>query len=174
MTDGVRDDLRRAGDVIRWATWPTIRTQTMAHHAWNVCRILTTIWPHAPAPVIVRALHHDSGELGAGDIPHPYKRDRPELKAIMDSLEDDSLALCGVVLPVVDDQWLVRLKLCDWIEMLEYAWDEHLLGSAFAWPVAQRMDELLDESLPGGRVEAYIRERRIWFRMMQTRRRAAL
>jgi len=171
MTDGVRDDPRRAGDVTRFATWPTIRTQTCAHHAWNVCRILVAIWPHAPAPVIVRALHHDSGELGSGDIPFPFKRDNPELKVIMDRLEEASLLACGISLPQVSDEWVRRLKICDWIEMLEFAWDEHLLGSAFAWPVIERMDDSLETASVPGEVTTYIAERRARFQMMNRHRR---
>lgn len=140
----VRDDTRKAGDVIRYHTWPTITHQSIAHHSWNVWRIVHMIWVVAlrmeiPAAVVEYIMLHDCGEIRTGDAPYPVKRDNPTLKEVMDILENEALAEQGIHLEHPNDLWAWRIKLAHSIEMLEFGVDEMLLGSRYAAPVMLRM-----------------------------------
>ena len=117
MSDPVRTDARMAGDVRRYHTWPVHHQQTIAHHSWNVARILLEIWPDAPRSAIVYAITHDLGEVGTGDIPFPIKRENPDLKAIMDRLEHAVVEGLGLEIPELDPQWTTAMKICDLLEM---------------------------------------------------------
>lgn len=140
----IRTDSRRAGDVIRWSTWPVIRTQTCAHHTWNVMRILVEIWPEVPAEALVAALYHDAGELGSGDIPFPYKAQNKILKKMMDEMEERSLEEQGVHVPPITDVWARRIKICDLVEMLEHGMDEVILGSMAGRIVIRNIEDALE------------------------------
>ena len=168
--DPVRGDARMAGNVRRYHTWPVRDQQTVAHHSWNKARILLEIWPDAPREAIVYALRHDLGEVGTGDIPFPIKRENPDLKAIMDRLEDDVLQGMGVAIPHVSVLWSQRLKVCDLLEMWEYGMEEVLMGNLFAWPIIDRTLSVVtkmvnlwhDESR--NPVRHFIAVREDWFR----------
>jgi len=99
-----------------------------------------TIWPDAPARAAEFAVFHDSGELGAGDIPYPYKARHPALKEIISALEEESLSDQGIRPQWVDDVWRWRIKTADLIEMLEKGMEETLMGNKFGIPVALAMD----------------------------------
>lgn len=126
-------------------------------------RIISTLWPDAPAAVLVAALFHDSGELGSGDIPYPYKAQHPDLKAIMGQLESASLREQGILVPHVDELWAWRIKTADLIEMLEKGMDEVLLGNRFGVPVIRAIETSLDARLSGHPercvVETYLADR---------------
>lgn len=148
----VRSDTRQAGNVMRYHTWPTIRQQTIADHSWNVWRIINAIWgisygTDIPHHVTEHIMLHDCGELRTGDAPYPIKRDNPELKRVMDRLEDESLAEQGIFLSKITEQWKWRIKVGHTIEMMEFGLEELLLGSAHAGPVVLRMRVWLDEQM---------------------------
>jgi hypothetical protein len=134
VTPDPRRDPRCAGDVQRWHTWPTRDKQSVAHHSWNVARILLAIWPSAPSEVIVEALFHDIGEVGSGDVPFPVKRDNPTLGKEMNRVETDArYAMCipwGVPAPQnLGDVSLKIIGLCDRLEMWEFALGELMAGN---------------------------------------------
>lgn len=143
LRDAVRSDARRAGDVIRYSSWPHIKQQTTGVHTWQVMRILASIWPDVTADAMVFALHHDSGELGSGDIPYPHKAQDPMLKAIMDGLESRSLEDQGVSPPDPGPDWRWRIKTCDLIEMLEHGMDEVIMGNRYGIPIVWAMESNL-------------------------------
>lgn len=179
LRDAVRSDSRRAGDVIRYASWPHLRTQTTGAHTWQVMRILTTIWPRATADALVFALHHDSGELGSGDIPYPHKLLRPELKAIMDELEAESLLDQDIQVPDPGPDWRWRIKTCDLIEMLEQGMDEVIMGNRYGVPIVHGMESMLHQRVmvdtpptqaDRSAVEVYMRNRWVRFRELEKTR----
>src|SRR5947208_2732904 len=83
-------DPRRAGRVLRYHTWPHIRPQTVAEHGWQVARILLAWWPSASQELVNHCLFHDVGEVAAGDVPFPAKRDDEALRRTHDSTEMDA------------------------------------------------------------------------------------
>lgn len=129
---------RMGGEVHRYHTWPTIRTQTVADHTFNVIRIYWHLFGSVPAEVTAYLIFHDIPEMVVGDPPHPIKLHNPPLKAIYDDLEGAALAeMLGEgeamdVLTSVTDEERVRMKACDLLEMAEFAAIEIGLGNKFA------------------------------------------
>lgn len=77
-----------AGAVTRWHTWPTIKPQDLATHSWGVAMIVAQIAP-GRHDLLLPALAHDLAESYTGDSPYTVKRDSPELKEILNFLEDE-------------------------------------------------------------------------------------
>lgn len=155
----VRSDTRQAGAVLRYHTWPTVKKQTIADHSWNVWRIVFAIWRTGhcsvegiPQSVTEYIMLHDCGELRTGDAPYPIKRDNPELKQIMDRLEDEALTEQGIHLAELSTEWKWRVKVAHTIEMMEFGIDELMLGSRYAAPVILRMTTWLREQLADANV----------------------
>lgn len=148
MALAVRDDIRLAGRVIRYSTWPHIRQQSVAEHSWQLLRIVIAIWPDVPAHVMRYIVTHDVGEITTGDLPYPIKANNPVLKAEVDRLEHTAQQeLCvgwmlGDAVQLTDDEaWAV--KLAEFIEMWEWGWEEELLGNRFAALVRERCENVV-------------------------------
>ena len=140
---------RRAGQVTRYHTWPRIKDQNVGEHTWQVMRILLMIWPDAPRWLIVHAMFHDLGEVGAGDMPYPAKQSSPQLKRSMDNLEATVVEIMSrnwnfnFIDPTLNDSIpatdLKIFKLCELVEMWEWGLSEHNLGNKYATVVSQRV-----------------------------------
>lgn len=143
MSLAVRDDMRLAGRVLRYHTWPHIRPQTVAEHTWQVLRILYAIWPDVPSHVVRYVVGHDVGEITVGDPPYPIKANNSVLKTEMDRIEGEAQdeLFAGWMLGDVpelteDERW--AFKIAEFIEMWEWGWEEELLGNRFAIKVKER------------------------------------
>jgi 5'-deoxynucleotidase YfbR-like HD superfamily hydrolase len=141
--DPVRADIRLAGRLIRYSTWPHVRQQSVAEHTWQLLRICMTIArADLSIDAIVHVMWHDCGEHHVGDPPFPVKRDNPGLKREYDALE--SAALTRMLehwdMPEGDPtEYEYRLvKLCEMIEMWEWGLEEWSLGNRYAGLVAAR------------------------------------
>lgn len=137
----IRTDLRLAGTVERYHTWPTIRRQTNAEHTWQLLRIYTTLFGPPDPDTFSYIMFHDCGELVTGDPPYPIKRDNPSLRLILKTMEDnakDSMsAVWGVDIPLICDR-PNHVKIAELIEMAEEGLVETTLGSRYGWTVAVR------------------------------------
>lgn len=136
-------DPRVAGDITRYHSWPRIKEQTVASHTWQTIRILLTIWPDCPRKLIIHAMFHDIGEM-YGDIQWPWKHRVPELKEGSKKAEEMIHAkmteLWDIPPPVVLTAYEHEVfKICENLEMWEWALFEINLGNKFALIVAQRM-----------------------------------
>lgn len=138
-------DPRRAGQVKRYHTWPTIQQQSVAEHTFHVQRIYTSI----TTPQLATLLYiqqHDLGEIAAGDPPYPVKAQNPGLKKEITEIEDLALKSMSVAwrMPLAnpDGYQIALAKIADLIEMAEFGLDEVALGSLFGWPVV--VDTLTD------------------------------
>src|SRR4051794_2810067 len=89
-----------AGTVVRYHTWPTLRKPTVAEHCWRVACIYVELFGLPRAEVLYYALHHDSGELAAGDLPFNSKGRVPGLREAMDASEAEGLTTLEIQLPV--------------------------------------------------------------------------
>jgi hypothetical protein len=78
---------------------------------------------------------HDAGEQYAGDVQYGAKRAVPELKAGLDKAESMGLEMLGVCPPQLTGQEWKQFKLCDLLEMWEFAWVEYCMGNNYAIPV---------------------------------------
>jgi 5'-deoxynucleotidase YfbR-like HD superfamily hydrolase len=131
-----------AGSVRRYHTWPVIREQTVADHSFHVIRIYWTLFGRVPDVVTEYIVWHDMGELWTGDTPYPVKKNNYALKKIMNDMEREAVySMGGIPDPSTSltTDHVKRVKLCDLLEMLEYALHEISLGNQFATIVAGRI-----------------------------------
>lgn len=126
-----------AGCVRRYHTWPMIKEQTVGHHCWRVATIFVEVFGMPRAEVLYYCLHHDSGELWAGDIPYGTKRFIPGLKSCMDHAEEIGRTKLAIHLPEITKEESVRIKICDLLEMHETGKYEMNLGNKYAEPIVQ-------------------------------------
>lgn len=129
--------LRSAGRVERYHATPTIQRQTVADHTWQVMRVWFEIFGCPSTEVAIAILLHDVGEQLTGDLPHQVKRDNPELKGYMNKLEAEHVNKLLRGISTNENHWppkltawdWARIKICDLIEMAEFAFDELTLGN---------------------------------------------
>ncbi len=93
-----------AGRVGRWHTWPMIRRPTSAEHVARVATIYCELWGIPRGEVLYYILHHDSGELLAGDTPYWAKRYNPDLAKAVNAVEAEGLRRLGVTLPALSEE----------------------------------------------------------------------
>jgi 5'-deoxynucleotidase YfbR-like HD superfamily hydrolase len=152
-----------AGCVKRYSTWPMIQPQTVGHHCWRVACIFVEIFGMPRAEVLYYCLHHDSGELFAGDVPFGVKKQVQGLKESMDKAEAIGLHLLGIKLPQLSKEELAQVKICDYLEMHETGEHELNLGNLYAEDiVADTMhaaQRLANESCMSQRVNDWLRNR---------------
>jgi hypothetical protein len=134
-------DLRLAGTVERYHTWPTIRRQTVAEHTWQLLRVYTCLFGPPDQETFLYIMFHDSGEIITGDPPYPVKRNNPELRRRFQEVEDKAKtsqsAFWGFNIPL-ECKMAKHAKIAELIEMAEEGMVETTLGSRFGWTVAVR------------------------------------
>lgn len=124
-----------AGCVRRYHTWPMIHSQTVGHHCWRVACIFVEVFGMPRAEILYYCLHHDSGELMAGDMPFGAKVRVPKLKESMVEAEGIGLQNLGIALPELTKEELIQVKICDLLEMYETGEHEQKLGNTYADPI---------------------------------------
>lgn len=123
----------RSGSVTRWHARPEVTaTQTDADHHGRVAQIMLYFWPNVRREMIYAALHHDCGELVAGDVPHPAKQAMPELATMLDKVEAQARADMGVTTIEMTPGERRVLKFCDRLEAYTFIamHHPHLLSNA--------------------------------------------
>jgi 5'-deoxynucleotidase YfbR-like HD superfamily hydrolase len=160
-----------AGELTRFHAWPTLQNQTIAHHSWNVVRILFAIEPEPSMNLVKEAMFHDVGEVGSGDSPGHIKRANPDLRDALERLEHATrLSMCipwGISPPAyINDEERLILLIADKTDQMEFAMHEMWLGNQFMKLVFERtqilVEDLIDQ-LPMGirrsRAKEYISRR---------------
>lgn len=132
----VLTDIRLAGQVVRYHTWPTHQRQTVADHSWNVLRIYQQIWV-LTVPVTVYILYHDCGEIKLGDLPFPVKQTDVDFKLICERIERVALKDMEIELPQLSAVEKKQVKIADLIEMHEFGLMEIRLGNVYADPIVR-------------------------------------
>jgi 5'-deoxynucleotidase YfbR-like HD superfamily hydrolase len=141
--DPVRLDTRLAGQIKRYHNWPTIGTQTIAEHTWNMLRIYMCVTESINPAVVYFITFHDIGEHESGDMPYPIKKNNPDLKEIMDRIEWESLArqfeywgnTLSMAISKEDRQFVKQIEM---MEMAEFGMDQLCLGNNHGFIVADR------------------------------------
>lgn len=141
MVAKVTDFLRFSGGVKRYHTWPTIQTQTVAEHTWNVLRIYYELFGPPSPEVTVYTLFHDAPELYTGDPPFPIKRDNPDLKAGYDRLDAEFMRNHRIPEIPVTDEDKIRIKVCDLLEMWEFGLVDMKMGNTLATLILTRCED---------------------------------
>lgn len=125
-----------AGRVKRYHAWITLKEQTVAEHAWNVASIYVEIFGMpSRAEVLYFCLHHDSGELWAGDAPFGIKQKMKGLDDLMKKAEAIGLQMLEIKLPDLTVIEQAQVKICDLLEMFEYGKIEVNMGNNYAIPI---------------------------------------
>lgn len=136
---------RRAGQVRRYHTLPTIQTQTVADHCWHVLRIYMEIWGSPPEHVTPWIVHHDSAECVVGDVPFGAKASLPRLGSDLAAAEEgivvSNVQACAEHRTDPVDDW--RIKACDLLEMVEFGWEELRLGNTLGEEIARNAGRAL-------------------------------
>lgn len=144
MIIDIERDPRHAFQIRRYHTWGVHRQQSVGEHTAQVMRIMVTIDAELSSQkLLTYALLHDVGEM-AGDVPWPGKRRFPEVKSSMDKAEEhvrsEMTAHWGQPrLPALTAVERHFFKMCESIEMWEYALQEVNLGNRYAVIIATRM-----------------------------------
>jgi hypothetical protein len=136
------EDPRHALQLTRYHSWPRLRDQSNGEHSCQIMRILLTVWPDCPRRMLVHAVTHDVGEM-AGDIQYPYKRLNPELKLLMDRIEDGVRQQMSTTIgmpPIVSlsNYEAVIFKIVEYVEMWEYGLCEQAMGNQYARIIVAR------------------------------------
>jgi 5'-deoxynucleotidase YfbR-like HD superfamily hydrolase len=156
---------RFAGSVKRWHVWPTLQQQTVADHSWHLMRIWFALWGPMPPEISTYFIWHDAGELFVGDFPFPVKQKSPELKRIIDELEEQAVLDMGGVIASLTEEQRQKVKLCDYLEMYEFGLQEMSLGNKYAQPIVDDIYEAIFHNITLGeedwkRVTSYLAETR--------------
>ncbi len=148
--ESVLKSMRRAGNVLRYHTWPTIHKQTVADHTWNVMRIYVELFGPPDRHVWMHMLYHDALEVHTGDIPFYAKRRFPELKSVLTGIEEDLSLMSDFPRFELTSNEIDECKLCDLLEMWEWGKEEVLMGNRLAhtiqadtWWAASEISERL-------------------------------
>jgi len=112
-----------------------IKEQTVGHHCWRVACIYVELFALPRAEVLYYCLHHDSGELWAGDLPFGTKGQLPPLKSAMTQAEEYGLMRLNIKLPELTMEERSMVKICDLLEMHETGRHELNLGNKYAEPI---------------------------------------
>ncbi len=85
------DTARRAGSVSRFHTKPLLFNQNIAEHSFNCCFIMMELAKDVEEvdanKILKYVLCHDLGELYSGDASGSAKKQHPELKDVLDKIE---------------------------------------------------------------------------------------
>lgn len=133
--DEVFSQSRLAFQLRRYHTWPVLQTQTIADHVGNLLRIYLCIFGAVPPEVSTHLVWHDAGELVSGDPPFPVKAKNPILKAECDRIEREAVAKMGGSLQKLSDALLIKVKVVELIEMMEFGLLECSLGNKYGEPI---------------------------------------
>lgn len=118
-----------AGGVSRFHLYPF--RQSVAAHSWGVAMILYRTVKNPSPELIKAALAHDLGEIVTGDIPAPAKWRNPELKHVMEDMEEKAIAAMGLETDLSSDE-LYRLKNADMLEGMRFCVRQMECGMSIA------------------------------------------
>lgn len=117
-----------------------------------MCRILVAIHPQASRNLIFHALHHDTGEVGTGDVPSGMKRRFHTVKQTFDNEEASTYRRMVIPwgLPILSplerfERW--TLGLADMLELWEFGLQEQQMGNRLADLVVGRAGVWVEETL---------------------------
>jgi hypothetical protein len=130
-----------------------ITEQTVGQHSHRVATLYCELWGVPRVEVLFYVLHHDGGELSAGDVPFGAKKLSEEFGEGHRAAEDIGLQRQGVTLPRITEVEHSQFKIADIMEMWETGSMELAMGNQFAIPIvndtlaaAMRMCDDLSEA----------------------------
>jgi 5'-deoxynucleotidase YfbR-like HD superfamily hydrolase len=159
--DHIHLDIRLAGLVRRYHTWPVIGQQNVAEHSWQLLRIYLNVVDKIDSNLVFHIMFHDIGEQTTGDLPYPIKRNNPPLKEIMDLLEQKA---CYSILEhwgcfrqtLLTSADMILFKQIELVEMAEFGLDQLCLGNNHGYIIAHRCLRAVFEQHPCPRLAEYV------------------
>lgn len=142
---------RDAGNIKRYHSWPTLQTQTNAHHSWNVIRIYFELFGQPSQKMFTYLTYHDVGELDTGDISFVVKRKTPIIKELLAPTENKAIERLSrgyAKFDMLSDVEKIQAKICDLVEMLEFSLEECRLGNVhYGKQIFENIYDVLEEIL---------------------------
>lgn len=111
--------LLESGDVERFHQCTGMTKQKLSEHQWGVALLIQKFFPDCHKHVILAALTHDSAELVTGDIPATTKWSVPEIRSLLEKMEQEVELEWGVDFALSKYEKYM-LKSCDMIEGMRY------------------------------------------------------
>lgn len=147
-----------ASRIRRYHTIPVIHQETVGEHSHRLGTLYLQLFGRPRAEVLEYILYHDLGELSSGDLPFNAKRDAPGIKDYMDKAETAGRRRMNIKMPELTSEELARVKLCDMLQMLEFARIEMTMGNQYAHSVQDNILAALDQfkTLPAHQVKSGI------------------
>lgn len=124
--------IREGGQVKRAHTMDYTGPYNVGMHSYNALSLLLLLYPGEPRLPLVKAiLWHDLPERWTGDIPSPAKWCSPELKQLLDQLENRILEKLGLSTLFKDTtseehDWLNAVDL---LELFMWGKDQEAIGN---------------------------------------------
>lgn len=127
------DFMWRGGNVARFHTHPTLRTDYVGHHSYNGACIVMVLRPGRD-DLVVEFLKHDMAEWKFGDMPAPAKRAMPSyegatFREVFGICEENAMRDAGIPVRELNeaDAWLI--KLADSMDGMRYCIQERRMGN---------------------------------------------
>lgn len=143
------------GNVKRYHTETTLRTDYVGHHSFNVACIIMHLRPDASAELLKAALMHDVGERRLGDMPAPAKRAMPDypggdsFRTVFGRLEEEHMRAAGLEFPDLNSEEAWTLKLADALDGMRFCLQERRMGNRLIEPVWENFRTYAAELLFG-------------------------
>ena len=149
-----------AGSIVRYHNRPTAQRQTVGEHTWRVLVIYTELYGMPRAEVYQNIIYHDVPEIITGDIPFMAKRYYPELKKILNQIEQKYDATY-LHLPAITEEEVAQIKVADLLEMLFFAIDDYHMGCQFSSDIVINIMEVIgnEDDKTWGNIWTYIRRK---------------
>ena len=109
-----------SGDVQRYHAMTCVKNkQTNSQHQWRASMILGFIYNKPISyQMLMACLLHDFYEIFTGDIPSTVKWEHPEIKKIVDSIEEDLAMAHEMYVPSQEEK--DAIKIADCLEMITF------------------------------------------------------
>lgn len=143
--------IREGGQTQRCHTMPHhLGPYNVAVHSYNALNLLLLLWPENELPsfnLVQAVLWHDIAERWTGDTPAPTKWASPELKALLDNLEQlvlDKLGIGEVFKQLTREEahWLTGVDL---LELFIWAYEQSHFGNLAAGTMIERILALFEQ-----------------------------
>jgi 5'-deoxynucleotidase YfbR-like HD superfamily hydrolase len=109
-----------SGDVQRYHAMVCVKNkQTNSQHQWRASMILGFIYNKPISyQMLMACMLHDFYEIFTGDIPSTVKWEHPEIKKIVDEIEDDLAIAHEMYVPTQEEK--DAIKIADCLEMITF------------------------------------------------------
>jgi hypothetical protein len=133
-----------AARVKRWHGFPVLHQQSVGEHTHRVVTIYLELFNAPRKEVLIYIVYHDLGELYSGDTPFVPKKALPGLKEALNIAEKEGLKKLDIEMPDLKPSEWTRFKVCDLLEMWEFANIEVAMGNRFGYIVIDNINAALD------------------------------